>query len=78
MADLEKLVDELARLRVDHDALKDEVTSTSRDRPGLSLRIARIELLLDTAWKAGGALGGLAILWKIAEVFVRSAGGTTP
>lgn len=74
MTDLEHIKSDLERLRGDHDELREEITSTSRERPGLSLRIARVELLLDTAWKAGGALGGLAILWKLAEAFVRAAG----
>ena len=70
-------INELAEQVERHE---DELFRYDPSRPGLSMRLHRIEQLLQVMLKFGGAIGGLAIAWKAIGVLGdiighRAAGG---
>lgn len=50
------------------ERLEDEVYRTAPENPGLSLRLYRIEQLLQVMLRVGAVLGGLGLCWKALDV----------
>lgn len=67
------------RIESEVATLRDEMYRTSPNSPGISLRLDRIERLLQAMLKFGGAAAGLGLIWKALEVVGaivgRAAGG---
>lgn len=63
----------LATLESNHTALATEIRSTDPERPGLSLRVYRIEQFMRSATWFIGVIGGVAILWKVIDAVITYA-----
>lgn len=48
--------------------LETSIYSQNVESPGVVLRLDRIERLISTLLKGAGALGGIALIWKLLEV----------
>ncbi len=58
-------LDDVAATVAKHD---DELYRQTPDNPGLSMRLYRIEQLLQVMLKIGGAVGGIGLAWKMFDV----------
>lgn len=57
------------------DKLEDEVWRQHPETPGLSMRLFRIEQLLNVMLKVGGALFVCGILWRLVDLAQFLIGG---
>lgn len=50
------------------DKLEDEVWRQHPETPGLSMRLYRIEQLLNVMLKVGGSIVAAGLLWRFADI----------
>ena len=80
MSGLEAVLERTATALERLERMEDLVMSTDPRRPGIAMRLDRIEQVLGVVkWIAGGGLVGLSatllLLWRIAEALTAAGGG---